>query len=343
MGPSHGNSGVHERNLPTDHPFNETHAEDHTRQTRVTVIGDTNISSSAMNFLSLGPSFSPARSINALTFRKVVGGLHRLRDALRARYRREHSPQTTTNQRIPSSVPFPQMFYKEPAPVPEVDVKLRILTSDILAVLRNHQRLNNNNLTYDQWKGFRELRELRSNGTIRISVSDKGGEFVIMPQSLDRGITELHLQDSSVYRLASAAEFSSQCKRLNHVWMTVGRSAGIDPKLISRLKLDNATCPVFYSLIKTHKLAPEDTLSMSPDRFKIRPIISCVGGPTDRISWFLNRIVSQLLVMVPAHLTNTRAFLGQLHNRRFDEGCIVESFDVTALYTKFKIMMPCKP
>ncbi|KAK6744027.1 hypothetical protein RB195_010991 [Necator americanus] len=30
--------------------------------------------------------------------------------------------------------------------------------------------------------------------------------------------------------------------------------------------------------------------STSAATFKIRPIISCVGGPTDQISWFLNKI-----------------------------------------------------
>ena len=137
-----------------------------------------------------------------------------------------------------------------------------------------------------------------------------------MPQSLDRSITELHLRDSSTYRRSSAEEFRSQCNRLNRSWITLGKSAGIDRKLLTRLKVDCPRCPVFYSLIKTHKLSPENVTSMSADTFKIRPIISCVGGPTDRISWYLSIIVSQLLTMVPAHLTNTRSFLDHLHSAR---------------------------
>uniref|UniRef100_A0A7I4YDH9 Reverse transcriptase domain-containing protein n=1 Tax=Haemonchus contortus TaxID=6289 RepID=A0A7I4YDH9_HAECO len=59
----------------------------------------------------------------------------------------------------------------------------------------------------------------------------------------------------------------------------------------------------------------------------------CVGGPTDRISWFLNKIVGQLLRYVPAHLPNTNEFLDRLRSCRLQENCVVESFDVTALYT----------
>ncbi|EYB81249.1 hypothetical protein Y032_0388g490 [Ancylostoma ceylanicum] len=73
--------------------------------------------------------------------------------------------------------------------------------------------------------------------------------------------------------------------------------------------------------------------SMSAEVFKIRPIISCVGGPTDRISWFLNKIVSQLLPKIPSHLSNTEQFVQYLRNAELDQTCVMESFDVTSLYT----------
>ena len=121
---------------------------------------------------------------------------------------------------------------------------------------------------------------------------------------------------------------------MNHVWMNIGKAAGFDERFLCRLKLDSPNCPVFYSLIKTHKLSPiDDTRSMTAEKFKIRPIVSCVGGPTDRISWFLNKIVSQLLCKVPSHLSNTNQFLERLRNTRVEEGCVTESFDVTSLYT----------
>ncbi|XGW23514.1 hypothetical protein V3C99_005612 [Haemonchus contortus] len=300
---------------------------------RVTVLGDTQLSSNALDFLSLGPSFSPARNINAATFRKVVGNLYRLRDLLRCNDRRERNLHPTTNQRSLPTAPFPRMFYKEPDPVPNVDVKVRMLSAGVLNVLNQHRLHQKSNLTFQQRQGFREISELRSNGTIRISVSDKGGEFVVMPQSLDRAITEIHLRDTTTYRRATAEEFSSQCKRLNHIWMKEGKSAGLDEKFLSRLRLDSPSCPVFYSLVKTHKLAPDELLSTSSVTFKIRPIISCVGGPTDRISWFLNCIVSQLLTKVPSHLSNTNQFLEKLRNLRLGSSCVMESFDVTSLYT----------
>ncbi|EYB97498.1 hypothetical protein Y032_0140g2179 [Ancylostoma ceylanicum] len=71
--------------------------------------------------------------------------------------------------------------------------------------------------------------------------------------------------------------------------------------------------------------------------YKIRPIVSCVGGPTDKISWFLNKIVSQLLSKIPSHLTNTRHFLDQLRKTDSSQECVIKSFDVTSLYTNVSI------
>ncbi|KAK6765164.1 hypothetical protein RB195_025200 [Necator americanus] len=130
---------------------------------------------------------------------------------------------------------------------------------------------------------------MTTRGNMRLSASDKSEEFVVMSQALDREITNLHLQDETIYRRVTEKEFFVQCKCLNHVWMS-GKSAGLDKRFVSRLKLDKPSCPVFYSLIKTSKLNPDEMNSTSAATFKIRPEISCVGGPTDRISWFLNKI-----------------------------------------------------
>ncbi|KAK6728213.1 hypothetical protein RB195_005702 [Necator americanus] len=115
-----------------------------------------------------------------------------------------------------------------------------------------------------------------------------------MSQALDREITNLHLQDETIYCRVTEKEFHMQCKRLNHVWMSMEKSVGLDERFVSRLKLDKPACPVFYSLIRTHKLKLDEINLTSAATFKIRPIISCVGGPTDRISRFLNKIETRM-------------------------------------------------
>ncbi|EYC41359.1 hypothetical protein Y032_0572g144 [Ancylostoma ceylanicum] len=256
---------------------------------------------------------------------------------LRNKARRDTTPQSSLpeNRRLLPTVPFPRSFYKEAEPFLPADIKLRVLSSGILEVLNTFKRVHHSNLSQEQWQGFKEVRSLIADNSIRLSVSDKGREFVVLTQTLDREIAELHFSDTTIYQRATEKDFLAQCRRLNGMWINVGKSAGLDERFVSRLKLDNPSCPVFYNLVKmkTHKVPPQEIHSMSAEVYKIRPIISCVGGPTDRISWFLNKIVSQILPKIPSHLSNTDHFLQQLQNTKFDQNCVFESFDVTSLYT----------
>ena len=63
--------------------------------------------------------------------------------------------------------------------------------------------------------------------------------------------------------------------------------------------------------------------------------MSASGDPLDKLSWFLERIITQLLVFVPAHLQNTYDYLDRLHTKfpqGFPPGSIAFSVDVANLY-----------
>ncbi|KAJ1373722.1 hypothetical protein KIN20_036212, partial [Parelaphostrongylus tenuis] len=63
------------------------------------------------------------------------------------------------------------------------------------------------NLTELQKRGMKEVRKLIREGRIRPSVSDKDGEFVVIPRQLDIAITNKHLEDALLYRPSSVKEF----------------------------------------------------------------------------------------------------------------------------------------
>ncbi|EYB94787.1 hypothetical protein Y032_0167g129 [Ancylostoma ceylanicum] len=165
---------------------------------------------------SLGLS-APTQNIDAVTYREVVGSLHRFRDQLRIRTRGDNRtiPNALSRRTLPH-IPFPSSFYQEPEPCREADVTFRILASGVLNILNENRKPRQSSLTRAQWQCFRGIRKLTSNGEIPLSVSDKGGEFVVIPQTVDREITEYHLADSITYR-TTEKDFLQQCKRLNHV------------------------------------------------------------------------------------------------------------------------------
>ena len=72
---------------------------------------------------------------------------------------------------------------------------------------------------------MKHVRELIRSRQIRLSVSDKGGEFVVAPHQLDIAITENHLRDASIYRPSSHAEFQKQFRKLNREWIRIAKAA----------------------------------------------------------------------------------------------------------------------
>ncbi|XGW09626.1 hypothetical protein V3C99_011701 [Haemonchus contortus] len=267
--------------------------------------------------------------------RKILCSLHELQDRLRYRAKVDGGASATTNAKAALKVPFPQVYFKQQEPDIASDISFQIFADEIFKVFSRFQKQRlSPNISRTQAEGIRELQGLVKSHTIRLSVIDKGGEFVVISNQIDRAITERHLEDSSLYQPCSIEEFQAQFRRLNRQWMAIAKSASLDSNLIARLKLESPRCPVLYPLIKTHKFSPADNVaSITPSSVKVRPIISCVGGPTDRIAWFLNVILTQLLRFIPSHLTNTHMFLDQLRRVRLSETCAMESFDVESLYT----------
>lgn len=97
------------------------------------------------------------------------------------------------------------------------------------------------NLTVAQRRGFKEIRDLEASGAIRVTISDKGGEFVVLPQQMDRAITRSHLSDHTIYGPATSEEFSRQYCRLNRKWTEIAKQANLPRNIITRLK-----CDTFY-------------------------------------------------------------------------------------------------
>uniref|UniRef100_A0A7I4Z1G1 Reverse transcriptase domain-containing protein n=1 Tax=Haemonchus contortus TaxID=6289 RepID=A0A7I4Z1G1_HAECO len=317
-----------------DHPQTDSSGEFESIPPRVTVIGGINLSGDALSVLDLGPSFAQVRSIGHEVPRRVLCGLQALQDNLRRNAKLRENPRERLAKPNFPAIPFPSQYFRPQDPNPTVDMKFRLSATSVYEILRrNIHRRSTSNLTASQKRGLNELIDLVNSKTIKISVSDKGGEFVVMPRSLDIAITESHLQDLSLYRPSSENEYKRQYRRLNRVWSDIARNADLPKTVSTRLRCDLPVCPVLYVLVKTHKLAPNSLSSLNPMDFKVRPIISSVGGPTDRIPWLLNLVLAQLLTFIPAHLSNTMKFLDQLRETRFRRNHVIESFDVTSLYT----------
>ncbi|KAK6745282.1 hypothetical protein RB195_011792 [Necator americanus] len=251
---------------------------------RVTVLGGISISKKIQSALELGPSFSPSQPISTAVLRKIACNLQELQDRLRQKAK---SKTTETAQQQSKALPpilFPRTFFRQQEPNAVVDISIRLFADELFNVLDRYRRRKcHPNITHEQRLGIREVRELVKSKTIRLSTSDKGGEFVVIPRHLDESLTLCHLQDSSLYSSSTVEEFLAQHRRLNRVWMSTSKSTQLP-----QLKTELPVCPVLYLLIKTHKLNSDSELaSEDPSTFKMVGQLFCANQGGQRLAWDL--------------------------------------------------------
>lgn len=115
--------------------------------------------------------------------RRIVGNLQSLHDRLRGRAKidtRGRGQGFVSSSTIPPP-PFPATYLGSQEPNSTVDTKFRVFATSVLTVLRRITgRRIASNLTVAQKCGLREVQDLVSSGAIRVTVSDKGGEFVVL-------------------------------------------------------------------------------------------------------------------------------------------------------------------
>lgn len=123
--------------------------------------------------------------------------------------------------------PFPSACLRPQEPNGTVFFK------SLFTVLRSFIGKRSSNLSAAQQQGHRDIRNL-SYWVPKDRMSDKGGDFVVLSQELNRAVARSHLHDLSVYT-RSSSEFK-QYRRLNKKWVEVARSANL-PQWSRRLTL----------------------------------------------------------------------------------------------------------
>ena len=119
--------------------------------------------------------------------------------------------------------------------------------------------------------------------------------------------------------------------KVNLVWKNICSRNKFPPFVVKSFVASNTDLPKFYHLIKTHKTGPD---------IKIRPIVSNINGPTQRILWLLSKALTPLLTSVPAHLENSYELIERIqdgdsnNNKTLPYPC---SLDVVSLYKSIPI------
>ena len=96
--------------------------------------------------------------------------------------------------------------------------------------------------------------------------------------------------------------------KMTHKWLSLGQNP---PRI-----------PEFYSLTKIHKAIPVG-----------RPIVSGSGGPTERISSFVDSLLQPIAQKQESYIKDTTHFINFIENTLLPEAAILATLDVCLLYT----------
>ena len=190
-----------------------------------------------------------------------------------------------------------------------------------LSNLHNH-RPNTDNLSEAEKLA---LKELDSNPDIVIKPADKGGKIVVLDRDAYINEAIRQLSNSKFYKKLTYNPIQTLILEIS-TFITYLRGQNlIDNDTFSFLHPNtNSRTPVSYMLPKIHK-------QNTPGR----PIISGCGSPTANLSIYLDHYLKPIVQQIPSYIKNTTHFLRILKttNGHIPSNSILESFDVTSLYT----------
>ena len=184
-----------------------------------------------------------------------------------------------------------------------------------------HHRQTKSNTTEEERIG---LKELKMNENVIVKPSDKCRGLVILDKSSYVEKVKNILENETNYEKLPNNPTAKIEAKTKQVFKHTCKDK-LPESLMKELTPTNSRTPVFYGLPKNHKAD-----------VPLRPIVSTCGGPTEKTSWLLERILNQLLDKIPAHLRNTEEYLKRLKDKYPDHqlppNAIVFSIDVVNLY-----------
>ena len=172
------------------------------------------------------------------------------------------------------------------------------------------------------------LKSLRTDPSITIKRTDKGGSITILNTTDYNEKALLHLDQPNVYT-PQHYDHTLETADLISSYLDYLRTFNIiDHKTIDSLYPPNPPrTPLFYFLPKLHK-----------EGIPPRPILSGCDSPTDRISNYVSHFLEPLVKTVPSYIQSTKDFINKINSLpKPPKNSYLVTADVSSLYTNIPI------
>ena len=300
----------------------------------ISVIGDLSITSTQKMLLERGPKFIPTRKLDEKVATELRISLAHMAYQLRWQsYRNSNKPNNSITNSDgsaqqhhiiprPNWCPFENQRFPPPHASSSMERKLHSLVDAVENLIEHESKFPSsiNNLSRSERNSIKEMKQ---DDNIYIS-SDKGGEMVVIPEVHYHALAMEHLNDGNTYEQLSNDPTRHEELSINDLWKSTEASSMLPKSMIEKLKSRHSTISQFYFLPKTHK-----------SKLAVRPIVSSIGSPCEKMAWLLQQILKHFISEVPAHLESTQQLLSRLGALSPNQltGKMPISLDVVSLYT----------
>ena len=199
----------------------------------------------------------------------------------------------------------------------EIENYLERITKDIKSTPRTNIH---NNLSRGE---LLALKQLSKDSHLVIKNADKGSGIVV--EDRDKYIKDglEHLSDTSIYKEINNDPTLPLTKAINSYILHMKTKGIISESTYNYLKFkdDKSRTQQLYFLKKIHK-----------NPISVRPIVSGCGGPTEKISQFIDHYIQPYVPKIDSYVRDSGHLISMLENLKLPADCTLVTIDVKALY-----------
>ena len=141
------------------------------------------------------------------------------------------------------------------------------------------------------------LKEMKGWDDEVILPADRGNATVVMERSDYEGKVRELLNDTTSYRRLPKDPTQAQETKISSMLRELHKKKEIAKPIYDRLRPTGSQPPRLYGLPKIHKQS-----------VPLRPIVSCIGSPSYKLSKYIASIISPLAGKTSLHVLNSKHF-----------------------------------
>jgi hypothetical protein len=267
---------------------------------RLTIDSNISIDSATANLLSKGPKFALPPLVSKKLHLNIAANLEKVSQDLR--WKVHHAYKTSTSQPHLSH-PFDKQPYFAPKPSVDKDLPIQALKFNLKTILNSH--FSKNPTSKYTKEEYNLVKKLSKAPDLIVVKSDKTNRLVITKHNEHFSKTEALLHNTDHYIPLPKHNIPKLESKSNQIMSSITHKCAslmnIRRVLVSRF----SSHAHFFSLIKDHKTPTESG-------FPLRPIASVHNTAVEKLDWLANKILSQLVPFIPAHLPNSDSILTSL-------------------------------